>query len=197
MSIPAGALVRVEGGYSAGKSSLLSLIAAQNRPDHGEVAYGKHGRLPRICYITDTPLILKGSLRKNMTMGLRPRPPDAKINDAAHSFGLRDLIARHGGLDGRLRERGGSISSGEALRIGLVHAILTKPDLIVLDSAQLAADPDSQRLISLVRSNSAATIMVTYQSNIENEEVLVLRVGNSTAKLDRQMSRAPKPALAS
>ncbi|OZA01289.1 MAG: hypothetical protein B7X99_01130, partial [Rhizobiales bacterium 17-65-6] len=62
--------------------------------------------------------------------------------------GADALVARlPQGLDTRLGERGALLSGGERQRMALARAILRRPDLLVLDEATSAIDPEGERAI--------------------------------------------------
>lgn len=159
--IPAGAAVFVTGAPGCGKSSLLSLAAAQNRSDSGRISYGmSRGSLPRISYIGETGLILQGSLRRSLGLGIKPRPKQRVLLRAARDFGLDPIIERIGGLRGRIHERGRTMSASEALRLALARAVLSDPDLIVIDNAQFDLEPERDTLLQLIRRKTNATILL-------------------------------------
>ena len=160
LELPAGCLVHIVGSAGSGKSSLLAVAAAQARPSSGCVFYGDTTDVPKIAYIGETFSILKGSLRRSLTMACRKRPKDEKILETAQDYGLAQLISRVGGLNGRIEELGRSVSSGEALRIELVRAVLSGPDLIIIDNSSLIADMEANILVEMIYSTCHATILV-------------------------------------
>lgn len=189
LSIAAGSCVRVSGPAGSGKSSILSLIAGRDRPDSGQVTYGDQSGLPKIVYVGDTPMIMQGSLRRNATLGVLRRPPDATIVEMLTEFGLEPLLDRLGGLGGRVHEHGRSLSGGEVVRIELARAALSQPDLIVIDCAKLSADPMFEELISRLRANSRATIVFSHAHNCQ-------RTKGGTPPLGGRVRFHPQVALA-
>ncbi|MGI9426528.1 MAG: ATP-binding cassette domain-containing protein [Hyphomicrobiaceae bacterium] len=181
LHIPAGACVQISGAAGSWKSAFLSLVAGQNRPDKGHVSYGENDNLPRIAYVSDVPLVVHGSLRRNLTLGGRRRPPDETLVDCLQHFGLAALLDRIGGLDGRVHEHGRTLSSGEVLRIELARTVVTEPDLIVIDSAQFSADSSSENLIARLRSKCRATLVFSGSSSISYRDVAVLRLNDPKA----------------
>ncbi len=84
--------------------------------------------------ISDDPVILRGSLRRVLTLGSKKRPDDKTILDLANANGLGPLVEKIGGLGGRIQENGANLSRSEGLRISVVQAVLSKPEAIVIDS---------------------------------------------------------------
>ena len=164
--IPAGGLAQIDGPMGGGKSALANAIAGLDLdPDltirYRDAAGGRvPGRLPKISHIGDQLVVLRGSLRRVLTLGQRPRPPDESIEDMARRFGLSGMIdALEGGLMGRI-ETAQTLSSGEGLRICLTRAALAQPDLIILDNAQFRADPSAALLLDVLRQNTNATVII-------------------------------------
>ncbi|WP_372572229.1 ABC transporter transmembrane domain-containing protein [Ruegeria jejuensis] len=103
-----------------------------------DVAELTPGSLRRsVGVVTENPLILKGSLRRAITLGLRPRPSDASILQAAEKLGLKDTLSEIGGLDFRLTERGTNVKAGHRLAISILRLVLQQPGLILVKDAAL------------------------------------------------------------
>ncbi len=161
VSVPAGGVLRIDGPPGSGKSDLAGMIAGLDRPRSGQILHdGQDGPLPRIAMLGDRPVLLKGSLRRALTLGLTPRPTAREIRRLARAFGLSALV-NHGGLDrNQVGEAGRDLGAGEGLRVDLTRIALTRPDLIVIDSAHLAGDPEADRLISRLRRETGATLVI-------------------------------------
>jgi ABC-type multidrug transport system fused ATPase/permease subunit len=159
--IPAGAMAGITGPQGSGKSQLGALIAGLDRARKGEVLYdGQPSPLPRIAHVSDHPVVIQGSLRRALTLGIDPRPKRRDIEKAARRFGLFPLLTRLDGLFGRIGEGARTASDSEALRIDLTRAALARPDLIVIDSARLLANPDRGALVRSLRSATDATLVL-------------------------------------
>ena len=107
--------------------------------------------------------ILAGSLRRALTMGCAAQPEDRRIMAVAEGYGLASVIARLGGLDGKVAEAGRNLSAGEARRVLLTRAALSAPRLMLLDEPDDALDADGPVLVErLVRGSDATTLLVTH-----------------------------------
>lgn len=167
----AGQKIAIVGGNGSGKSTLLGLAAGLEAPAEGCVRLG--GRAPTdlraaerrklLSLVGRHSPILAGSLRRALTMGAAERPEDSTILAQARAFGLADAIERLGGLDGRVNEAGRNLSAGEARRLLLVRAALSKPSLMLLDEPDDVLDTDGPELIErLVRDSAATTLTITH-----------------------------------
>jgi ABC-type uncharacterized transport system fused permease/ATPase subunit len=122
------------------------------------VHYDGAAHLPRVAHLGARPPILRGSLRRTLTLGLAPRPATKEITRAARDFGLSPLLSRIGGTRGRV-EGPDALSEGETLRLALARVALARPDLVVIDNATLRADPDAAALLALLRERAPATMV--------------------------------------
>jgi len=170
-----GQTVAIVGGNGAGKSTLLSLAAGLEHAASGRVCLddadlrtlSQEARQGTIAYVGPRSPILKGSLRRALTLGLSPRPQDAVIEAAARSFGLGAVLERLGGLDGKLAEGGRNLSSGEARRVHLVRAALSAPRLLLLDEPDDALDREGRACIErLLLDSLATTFVVTHDLSL-------------------------------
>ena len=137
LTIATGEIVAVVGASGAGKSTLLRLLAGLEPPSEGVVqrADGRTGfvfqsatLMPWADALTNValPLELAGTAR-----------PDARTRAA------RALIAV--GLGDRLDARPRQLSGGMAMRVALARALVTEPDLLLLDEPFAALDSVTRR----------------------------------------------------
>ena len=170
-----GQKIGVVGANGAGKSTLLSLAAGLEHPETGSVMLGDispaalntQERRQMISFIGTRSPILKGSLRRALTMGVQGRPKDTDILREADAFGLNRVVARLGGLDGSVAEGGRNLSAGEIRRVLLTRAALSKPRLMLLDEPDDALDRDGPELVrTLVQGSDATTILITHNLEI-------------------------------
>jgi ABC-type multidrug transport system fused ATPase/permease subunit len=189
--VPAGGVLAIVGPPGSGKSQLAGIIAGLDRAAGGRVLYdGAEAPLPRIAALTDRPAILQGSLRRALTLGIDPRPPATEVRRVARAFGLSALV-NHGGLtDFRVGEAGRTVSAGEMLRIGLARIALARPDLVVLDSPALSADPEAPALVARLRTEAAATLVVAGVAGIAAPDA---PLPDATVRLERRTVSRPAP----
>lgn len=159
--VAAGETVRVEGPSGSGKSSLIGLLAGLEVPETGTIDFGGRETQPLTVHVGPHSPILQGSLRRALTLGVDKRPEDATIEAAARRFGLGPLIARLGGLDGRVGEGGRTLADGEKLRVNLARAALSAPDLLLIDFAGVGSDACLARAVEALLRESDATAFVT------------------------------------
>ena len=163
-----GEKIAVFGPNGAGKSICLALAAGLEEPAEGCVTIDGVDlrdlplaeRQRRIVHIAPRSPILRGSLRRALTLGISPRPDDSRIEIVARDFGLGQVLERLGGLDGRVSADGRNLSEGEARRIQLIRAALAKPALLLIDDVEGALDSAGRETLAKLLRDTAATILL-------------------------------------
>ncbi|RUR01514.1 ABC transporter ATP-binding protein [Labedella endophytica] len=190
-SVPRGAHVAVVGVSGSGKSTLTSLLTRTWDPTDGSLRLeGADVRtLPlgelrdRVAIVNQRPFVFGRSLRDNVLLGA-PDASDEQLAAALHTAALDEFVSSlPDGLDTPLRERGARLSGGQLQRLALARAVVTDPDVLVLDESTGALDPATE---ATVRERLAAwaagrrtIIEVTHRVDqvLGADEVLVLDRG--------------------
>lgn len=173
LEVPAGAVLRLTGQNGAGKSHLLALLAGLETPKTGTIALSgmplpeiAQGSLRRsVMRIADDPVILRGSLRRALALGLDNRPDDRQLREAALACGLGSLLARDGGLDSTVSEAGRTLSPGERTKIALARAMLGSPRLVLIDDARARLDRVGQAALTRWLKGLEATTIIADPGN--------------------------------
>lgn len=198
VDIPAGAFAAVSGPPGSGKSALLRVLAGQDRPADGTVEYGEPAdSLPRIVHISPNPVVLTGSLRRTLTLGLHPRPNAKQIRKVAKAYGLGPLLDRRGSTKARVREGGRDLSLHEQLAVGLARAALSQPDLVLIDHPALRG-MDDPRLLKLAQDCFATLVATTDGERFETfliDRTERVRVSAGTGPRNADPMEAARTAL--
>ncbi|WP_030927165.1 ABC transporter ATP-binding protein [Streptomyces sp. NRRL S-646] len=146
-------LVILLGPSGCGKSTLLRLLAGLDRPDGGRVEVPARRA---IVFQADRLLPWQRVLR-NVTLGLHG--PDAEQRARA--------VLAEVGLAGREKAWPKELSGGEAQRVSLARALVSEPELVLLDEPFAALDAITRlRMHDLVRAlrtkHQAAMLLVTH-----------------------------------
>ncbi len=135
LRIEAGEFVALLGPSGCGKSTLLRLVAGLDQPDSGVMQWDG-GRKPapgRIAYVfQDATLMPWASALDNarLPLRLRGRPGHAEARAALARVGL-------GGFEAA---RPAQLSGGMRMRVSLARALVSHPDLMLLDEPFAALD---------------------------------------------------------
>ncbi|MEE9293020.1 MAG: ABC transporter ATP-binding protein [Acidobacteriota bacterium] len=188
LSVARGETLAVLGLNGAGKSTLLETLALLVKPDTGEVRIlgevagrgkSRHHLRRRLGLALQDPYLLRGRVLDNVALPLRLRglaPSEARARAGAwlERFGISHLAGRPA------RE----ISGGEARRTSLARALVTEPDLLLLDEPFSALDPPTHdtllRDFQKVLGPGTAVVLVTHdRSEVLNlaQQVAVLHAG--------------------
>ena len=155
------------GPNGAGKSTLLSILAGALDPSDGAVTVAA----PRIGWVPQKPAHYQRlSPRENLELFARleavPEPRDV----ANRYIGLLDLPD-----DGRLTAE---LSAGNQQRLNLAVALLSGPDVLLLDEPTASLDPRQRRTLwqvaAQVREREGAVVFAT--QNLEELERFATRV---------------------
>lgn len=153
-SIRRGEIVTLIGPNGAGKTTLLKLLLGLTKPDSGTVIrmHGlRIGYVPQHCHISPAmPMTLKGFLMLgNATVG--------SIQDVVTTLGIDKVT------DTPLY----ALSGGEMRRALIARALLSRPDLLVLDEPVAGVDLAGQselyrRIRTIARERGITVLMVSH-----------------------------------
>jgi ABC-type lipoprotein export system ATPase subunit len=191
VTVPAGRIAALTGPSGSGKTSLLTVLAALQAPDRGEVRYNGKPVTPR----TRDPWIGRVQIA-HQSFGLlslltaaenielaaqglpRARRPDRRALRTAAGEALHRV-----GLAARADHLVDELSGGEQQRIALARAISTRPDLVLADEPTAQLDAENRErvtdlLFDLAR-NGATVIVATHDRDVTErcDLVFTLRDG--------------------
>ena len=160
--------IAVIGPNGAGKSTLLRVIAGIVQPDAGAVLLDDQNladcrwrdvRRAFAIVSPDLPL-LRGTLRFNLAYGAEGlREED--MAETLSALGLNELIGRlPKGIETRISEDGGGLSTGERARIALARALLTRPRVLLLDEADANLDRTARQALDRAIDTFDGTVVV-------------------------------------
>ncbi len=164
--------VFIQGKTGSGKSTLLKLIMNQLQPTKGEIVINGinlqeldlNSYYSHIKYLNKTPVFYKESLRTNIIFDRLFL--ENKMIELLHYFMLDDLV---NGLDLKLDEQGGFLSSGQGQLVMIIRALLSEPDVLILDEAFSNIDQERlQLLINYLSFQKIIVIIVSHQINMMN-----------------------------
>lgn len=162
----------IQGKTGSGKSTLLKLIMNQLQPTKGEIVINGinlqeldlNSYYSHIKYLNKTPVFYKESLRTNIIFDRLFL--ENKMIELLHYFMLDDLV---NGLDLKLDEQGGFLSSGQGQLVMIIRALLSEPDVLILDEAFSNIDQERlQLLINYLSFQKIIVIIVSHQINMMN-----------------------------
>ncbi|HSR48479.1 MAG TPA: phosphate ABC transporter ATP-binding protein [Anaerolineales bacterium] len=150
LEVMAGEILALIGPTGAGKSTLLRLLHFLEPPSTGRMAFeGREIGYPpplelrrRVGMIFQRPLMLAGTVRHNIAIGLRFRGESegGRVEELLRRFDLEALADREARL----------ISGGEMQRVALARALAYEPAVLLLDEPAANLDPGHVRAIERI-----------------------------------------------
>jgi ATP-binding cassette subfamily B protein len=153
--IPYGQSVALVGPTGGGKTTLVNLLCRFYEPTEGVIRIAGRNYLDldlhtiqsRIGVVLQTPHLFSGSIRENIRYG-KLDATDAEIEEAAKLAGAHDFIQHfEHGYDQNVGEGGNLLSVGQKQLISIARAILSNPDIFVMDEATSSVDTLTEALI--------------------------------------------------
>jgi len=154
LDLPAGSILAISGVSGSGKSSLADILAGLIVPDRGEVlvdgvalaANNRANWRNKVAYVEQEPFLFDGTIGQNLAWGRECASDSSMLTalDAASAGFVRQLPD---GLSTRMGEGGRQFSGGEKQRIALARALLSDPQLLVLDEVSAGLDRENTRAI--------------------------------------------------
>lgn len=149
-AIAANSLTALIGPNGSGKSTLLNILAFLYPPSQGELLYFDttvtEKQLPglrrRIAYLPQKPYLFRGSVEDNLKLALKIHGIPARQHRERMRQALQELDIRHLGW-----QPSHTLSGGELQKAALARAILTEPEVLLMDEPFSFLDHESEQLL--------------------------------------------------
>lgn len=173
LDVKRGDFLAISGPNGGGKTTLLRVMLKLLRPDTGSVTYynaeGKQDKRLAIGYLpqknnidTRFPITVEQVVRSGLIRGFfaRRNPKDeARLQEIVELMGIGDYLNRSIG----------ALSGGQLQRTLLGRALISKPELVVLDEPLSYVDSNFERQIYSIMekvAREATVVLVSHQMSV-------------------------------
>jgi len=177
IKIKEGEKIAILGKIGSGKSTLLKVILNLYEPTSGSVLLDKTDTrqldpvdLRRaVGIVPQEPFLFMGTIKDNITIG-EQYATDEEILRAAKVAGLDEFLGKHeAGYDLMVGERGEGLSGGERQSVTLARALLSDPNILMLDEPTNLMDRQTElafikKLGEIV--NDKTLVIVTHKTSL-------------------------------
>jgi ATP-binding cassette subfamily B protein len=181
----AGQTVALVGATGSGKSTAMALLHRAFDPSGGRVtidgidlhAMTLASLRANVGVVLQEPYLLARSVADNLAIGR----PDATAPQMAQALARAQadfVLARPGGLEAEVGERGRNLSGGERQRLAIARALLKDPPILVLDEATSALDAATEAKLQAALDGARAgrtTFVIAHRlATIRNADVILV-----------------------
>lgn len=184
-----GQTVGVIGSTGSGKSSLVSLIPHYYDATKGRVTVNgrdvksvdKEELRSNIGFVMQKAVLFAGTVRDNIKWGKKDAT-DEEINEALRIAQVYDNVYAKEGLDTLIEQNGANLSGGQKQRLSIARAIVSKPEIIVLDDSASALDFATEKalreaILSLDYKPTLFIVSERTSSILSADKIIVLEDG--------------------
>jgi ATP-binding cassette subfamily B protein len=155
LKVRPGETIALVGPTGGGKSTIVNLLCRFYEPKSGAIRingrdyteYTLQSIQSRLGIVLQTPHLFSGTIRENIRYGRLDATND-ETEAAAQLSGAHDFITTfEKGYDQEVGEGGNQLSVGQKQLISLARAILSQPEIFIMDEATSSVDTLTEALI--------------------------------------------------
>lgn len=193
-----GEFLAVIGPSGSGKSTLGMVLAGLLEPSAGQILIGDRDLADldpadfrsRIGYVDQNSGLMSGSILENIRFGNTEASLE-QVRQAAEEAGIDEFIS---GLPMKyetiLGVGGTGISGGQRQRIALARVLVKKPQILILDEATSAVDPETEReIFDRVKSSGVTLVVLGHRTTMAADADAILTIDGGSGTFSHRSSR--------
>ena len=187
--VTAGQTVALVGSSGSGKSTIIGLAMAFNRPQKGRVVVDGSDLLElrlrdyrsKLGVVMQDNFLFDGTVADNIGFA-KPGATRAELEAVGQIAHVNEFVARFAlGYDTIVGERGVKLSGGQRQRVAIARAILADPRILILDEATSSLDSESEAMIRdglrRLRAGRTTFVIAHRLSTIESADLILVVEG--------------------
>ncbi|XLP20154.1 ATP-binding cassette domain-containing protein [Bacillus toyonensis] len=183
LQINPGELVIIVGESGAGKTTLLKLLTGLYKPSNDSVVY--YGNEARMTTVWQEPRFFRTTIKENIYFG--EEGLENQLEKNAELVNVTPII--RGVSEGSqtvLHKSGEEFSGGERKRLALLRAIVSNPNLIILDEPTAGLDSGNQEVVwNMIEGIGRDVTRIVATHDVERamlaDRVVIMREGSIIA----------------
>ena len=190
-----GETVAILGATGSGKSSLVNLIPRFYDTTSGQVLVDgidvrdldEDALLEHISIVPQETILFRGTIRDNIAYA-RPAASEDEVVAAAKIAQAHEFIMSFPqGYETHVEERGSNLSGGQKQRIAIARAIITHPDILILDDSTSAVDVETETEIQaglgeVMKGHTSFVVAQRISTVLNADKIIVLDHGRIAAE---------------
>lgn len=184
-----GESIGIIGESGCGKTTLIKLIMGFFDPNKGEVnlnnknmnEFTKASIRKKIAYVSQNDFWFQDTIHNNLTIG-KETATDKDLDKVCSMVKMDKFMEKAPyGYNSMIEEGGTNLSSGEKQRFSIAKALITDPDVLVLDESTANLDASTEEYVveQLRREEDKIKIIVAHRLNtlIHCNKIIAMRDG--------------------
>jgi ABC-type multidrug transport system fused ATPase/permease subunit len=179
----------VMGPSGSGKSTILNLILGFFATSSGKIFLNnvdlekiqKESYYKKLSMLSQEVEIFSSSLYENLTYGIES-PDEILLEQLIEKFNLKDLVeSLPEKIHNKIGDQNGTkLSMGQKQRIGLIRAMMKKPEILILDESTASLDNQNEsEIYDLLLSSNYKDLTIIFVTH----KLSYLNLMNKTIKL--------------
>ena len=188
--IKEGESLGIIGTSGCGKTTLIKLILGFYPVNNGEIRMnGKDiskcttsSVRQKIAYVSQNDFWFQDTIFNNLTIGNRNATTE-ELDRVCEIVKMTDYIRKSPyGYNSKMQEGGGNLSSGEKQRFSIAKALITNPDVLILDESTSNLDANTEEFVvqELGKEKDKIKIIIAHRLNtlLQCDKIIAMEKGN-------------------